>query len=107
MNVAEIIGLPIVSARNGQQLGNVTNIVMDQNLKHVKRIQLTKNRFVMLDDVVQCSESAVLVKNARAVQKSPAHKHPDTPQSKIKKTPKIQNMESMCHHWWAQVTNWD
>ena len=106
MNVAEIIGMPIVSARNGQKLGNVTNIVMDQNLKHVKRILLTHNRFVMLDDVVKCSESAVLVKNARAVQKSPPRK-PDTPQPKINKIPKIQSMESMCHNWWAKVTNWD
>lgn len=107
MNVKEIIGLPIVSAHNGQQLGKVTNIVMDQNLKHVKRIQLTKNRFVMLDDIVKCSESAVLVKNARAIQKSAPHKHSDTPQPKINKIPEIQSMESVSHNWWAQVTNWD
>lgn len=107
MNVEEIIGMPIVSARNGQQLGKVTSIVMDQNLTHVKRIQLAKNRFIMLDDVVECSESAVLVKNAQAVQKSSTHKHPDTPRSKINKTPEIQSMESRSYNWWTQVTNWD
>ncbi len=107
MNVEEIIGMPIVSAHNGQKLGKVTNIVMDQNLKHVKRIQLTKNRFVMLDDIVKCSESAILVKNARAIQISSSRKRPDTPQSIINKIPDIQSMESRCHNWWAQVTNWD
>ncbi|MAT98251.1 MAG: hypothetical protein CL608_13995 [Anaerolineaceae bacterium] len=107
MNVAEIIGLPIVNALNGQQLGKVTNIVMDQNLKHVKRIQLTKNRFVMLDDIVKCSESAVLIKNARAIQKSPVPQHPDTRQPKINKMPEIQSVESISHNWWVQVTNWD
>ncbi len=103
MNVKEIIGMPIVSARNGQKLGKVTNIVMDQNLKHVKRIQLTQNRFVVLDDIVECTESAVLVKNAQAVQNT---KRPD-PQPKSNKTPDIQSMESRCHTWWIQVTNWD
>jgi uncharacterized protein YrrD len=107
VNVEEIIGLPIVSVRNGQQLGKVTNIVMDQNLKHVKRIQLTKNRFVMFDDIVKCSESAILIKNARAIQKSPAHTPPDTAQPKINKTPEIQSMESISYNWWTQITNWD
>lgn len=107
MNVEEIIGMPIVSARNGQKLGKVTSIVMDQNLKHVKRIQLTGNRFVILDDIVECSESAVLVKNARAIQKLPTQQHPDTPQSKINRTPDIQSMESRSHNWWTLVKNWD
>lgn len=107
MNVEEIIGMPIVSARNGQKLGKVTSIVMDRHLKYVKRIQLTNNRFVILDDIVECSESAVLVKNARAIQKLPTHQRLDTPQSELDKTPEIQSMESRGHHWWAEVINWD
>lgn len=107
VNVEEIIGMPIVSARNGQKLGKVTNIVMDQNLKHVKRIQLSQNRFVVLDDIVECTKSAVLVKNAQAVQKSPIHKRPEKPQSNFNKTPDIPSMESRGHTWWAQITNWD
>ena len=107
MNVEDIIGLPIVSARNGQQLGNVTNIVMDQNLKHVKRIQLSKNRFVMLDDIVKCSESAVLIKNAHAIQKSSAPQQSTSPKTQIKKVPEIQSMESVSYNWWTQITNWD
>ena len=107
MNVEEIIGLPIVSARNGQQLGKVTNIVMDQNLKHVKRIQLNKNRFVMLDDIVNCSESAVLIKNAHAIQKSPAPQPTAIPKTQITKAPEIQSLESVSYNWWTQITNWE
>ena len=104
MNVEKIIGMPIINARNGRQLGKVTSIIMDKNLTHVKRIQLTQNRFVILDDVVELSESAVLVKNVQAIQKSPIHKRPEKSQTK---TPDIHSMESYCHNWWVLPTNWD
>lgn len=102
MNIQEIIGLPIVNMDDGSRLGSVTNIVMDQNLTHVKRIQLAQNRFIILDDVVSFTGSAILVKNSRVVKTSPKKG-----QSAADKNLTVLSPEAGAANWWLQVQKWD
>lgn len=107
MKVENIIGMPIVSMCDDTQLGTVKSIVMDQNLKYVKNIQLAPNKFINVDDIVRFGKNAILVEDSQALQKVPDRNRRDVCQPRANGHTEVLSTESSCAYWWLQITNWD
>ena len=101
MKFKEFMNLPIVFIRNGEKVGNVSDLFIDKNLK----IQIDDNKFITSEDIFDCNEDILLNKNLPEECDKPINKKPDHFHTMIN----TENLsaEVMGHYWWLRIKNLD
>jgi len=73
----EIMNIPVISANDGQEVGQVKGFYVDQNLTHVLAISLgseglfsRKETLIMWPDVVTFGQDAILIKDSDCVMEA-------------------------------------